>query len=200
MVYLPPPHLETPQRLGYERAYADILASHRRAPRSSAASLIVLVAPNVDALCAARMLADLFKQDDIMHRTIPVSGMSELERIRDDLATAAEVRDDVCGVSFVLIWLCVQLRTLIMLNMGAILDLPTPEWFGDFPDDVRVHIIDCNRPQNLSSLFGPDPKIVVWDDGGADEMNDLKEAWGALAYAATKTLTRMILTTTKMRI
>lgn len=92
MVYLPPPHLETPARPGYERAYHDILATHRRAPRSAASSLIMLVAPDADALCAARMLADLLKQDDIMHRIIPVSGMNELERIRDDLVATAEVR------------------------------------------------------------------------------------------------------------
>lgn len=92
MVYLPPPPFETPARPGYERAYNEILSTHRRSPLSSASSVIVLVAPDVDALCAARMLADLFKQDDIMHRIIPVPGMNELERIRDDLITNAEVR------------------------------------------------------------------------------------------------------------
>ncbi|KAH8116934.1 CDC45-like protein [Phellopilus nigrolimitatus] len=143
----------------------DILATHRRAPRSAASSLIMLVAPDADALCAARMLADLLKQDDIMHRIIPVSGMNELERIRDDLVATAE------------------LRTLIMLNMGAILDLPSREWFGDFPDHLRVHIIDANRPQNLASLFGPDEKIVVWDDGGAEQLEEQRKAWEGLAYA-----------------
>ncbi|KAI5123336.1 hypothetical protein M0805_001761 [Coniferiporia weirii] len=165
MVYLPPPHLETPTRPGYERAYHDILATHRRSPLSSASSLIMLVAPDVDALCASRMLADLLKQDDIMHRIIPVSGMNELERIRDDMVSNAE------------------LRTLILINMGTILDLPSPEWFGEFPAHLRVHIIDSNRPQNLASLFGPDEKIVVWDDGGAEDLAEQKKAWEALAYA-----------------
>jgi len=67
--------------------------------------------------------------------------------------------------------------------MGSILDLPSQEWFGDFPDFLRVHIIDSNRPQNLSSLFGPDEKIVVWDDGGAEELGEQRKAWEALAYA-----------------
>ena len=92
MVYLPPPHLETPTRSGYERAYNNILATHRRAISSSASSLIMLVAPDVDALCASRMLADLFKQDDILYRIVPVSGMNELERIRDELIQNNEVR------------------------------------------------------------------------------------------------------------
>lgn len=67
--------------------------------------------------------------------------------------------------------------------MGSILDLPSPEWFGDFPEHLRVHIIDSNRPQNLSSLFGPDEKIVVWDDGGAEDLLEQKKAWEKLAYA-----------------
>ena len=67
--------------------------------------------------------------------------------------------------------------------MGSIIDLPSEEWFGDFPDHLRVHIIDSNRPQNLASLFGPDEKIVVWDDGGADDLEEEKKAWEALAYA-----------------
>ncbi|THH05758.1 hypothetical protein EW145_g4562 [Phellinidium pouzarii] len=145
MVYIPPPHLETPARLGYEHAYQEILATHRCSPLSSASSLIML--------------------DDIMHRIIPVSGMNELEKLREDLVSSAE------------------LRTLILLNMGSILDLPSQEWFGDFPAHLRVHIIDSNRPQNLSSLFGPDEKIVIWDDGGAEDLVEQKKAWEALAYA-----------------
>ena len=70
-----------------------------------------------------------------------------------------------------------------MINMGAILDLPSQDWFGDFSDEIRVHIIDSNRPRNLSSLFGPDQKIVVWDDGDAEGLQEQKEAWEALAYA-----------------
>lgn len=89
-----------------------------------------------------------------------------------------------CNRSLILtLSLLVQLRTLILINMGSILDLPSPEWFGDFPEHLRVHIIDSNRPQNLSSLFGPDKKIVVWDDGGAEDLLEQKKAWEKLAYA-----------------
>ena len=91
MVYLPPPQFETPQRPGYESAYLNILASHRKSTRSSSSSLIILVAPDVDALSAARMLADLLKQDDILYRIIPVSGMNGLEEIRDELLVNNEV-------------------------------------------------------------------------------------------------------------
>ena len=95
MVYLPPPHLASALRPSYAEAYASILAAHRRSPLTSASSVIILVAPDVDALCAAHMLADLFTQDDVMHRIIPVSGHAELERQRDELATYNDVREPV---------------------------------------------------------------------------------------------------------
>lgn len=92
MVYLPPPHLATATRPSYAEAYANILAAHRRSPLTSASSVILLVAPDVDSLCAARMLADLLKGDDVMHRIIPVSGHADLEQKRDELATYSDVR------------------------------------------------------------------------------------------------------------
>jgi hypothetical protein len=91
MVYLPPPPLASASRPSYGEAYARILTAHRRLPLTSASSVIMLVAPDVDALCAARMLADLFKQDDVMHRVVPVSGIAELEKMRDELMSYAEV-------------------------------------------------------------------------------------------------------------
>ena len=70
--------------------YQKILSDHRRS-LSSATSVTILVAPNVDALCAARMFATLFKQDDVEYRIIPVSGRIELERVADDLRKNLEV-------------------------------------------------------------------------------------------------------------
>jgi cell division control protein 45 len=92
MVYLPPPHLATPSRPSYAEAYAQILTAHRSSPLTSASSVIIVCAANVDALCAARMLVDLFKQDDVMHRIIPVGGYYELGEVRNSLKEYSEVR------------------------------------------------------------------------------------------------------------
>ena len=96
MVFLPPPHLALGTRPSYGEAYANILARNRRSPLTSAASVIMLVAPDVDALCAARMLAELLKQDDVMYRVIPVAGIAQLESQRDELAQYQDVRITVC--------------------------------------------------------------------------------------------------------
>lgn len=55
------------------------------------ASVIVLVSPVVDALCAPKMLTDLFKQDFVMHRIILVSDHAELERVQDEIMTVVDV-------------------------------------------------------------------------------------------------------------
>ncbi|KAJ7837015.1 CDC45-like protein [Mycena olivaceomarginata] len=150
MVYLP---LEaSASRPSYGEAYGNILKAHRQSPLTSAASVIMLVAPD---------------QDDVMYRIIPVSGVSELENVRDELVMVSE------------------LHTLILLNMGAILDLPSEEWFGGFSSKMSVHVIDSARPQNLSSLFGggeAGDRIVVWDDGSADKLDEERKAWEALTY------------------
>lgn len=92
MVYLPPPQFGSATRPSYAEAYNKILASHRRSPLTSASSVIILVAPDVDALCAAKMLAELFKQDDVMHRIMPIAGVAELEKTRDELVSYTEVQ------------------------------------------------------------------------------------------------------------
>ena len=182
-MYLPPPHLANPSQASYGQAYASILTAHRRSPTTSASSVIILVAPDVDALCAARMLADLFKQDDVMHRIIPVSGMAALETQRNELMNYPEVNSTSQVVMIVSCLLQYQLHTLILLNMGAILELPSAEWFGSFNETLTVHVIDSGRPQNLSTLFGGEPevdRVVIWDDGGANDMEEEKQAWEAL--------------------
>ena len=45
----------------------------------------------MDALCAAKMLAQLFKQDDVMHKVVPLAGLADLETTRDELITQTEV-------------------------------------------------------------------------------------------------------------
>lgn len=90
-MYLLPPHLAGPSQPSYGQTYTSILAAHRQSPTTSASSVIILVAPDVDALCAARMLADLFKQDDVMYRIIPISGLAALESQRNELMNYPEV-------------------------------------------------------------------------------------------------------------
>lgn len=79
--------------------------------------------------------------------------------------------------------------------MGAILDLPSMEWFGEYSPQVDVHIIDSSRPQNLSTLFGSGDngdRIIIWDDGGAEKLEEEKKAWEAIMVSASTSLSRNI--------
>lgn len=72
--------------------------------------------------------------------------------------------------------------------MGAILDLPSAEWFGEYLTQVAVHIIDSSRPQNLSTLFGSGEngdRIIIWDDGGAEKLDEERKAWEAVMVSAS---------------
>ena len=76
-----------------------------------------------------------------------------------------------------------------MFNMGAILDLPSAEWFGDFPTSLTVHVIDSSRPQNLSSVFGGGEngdRIVIWDDGAVEGLQEERKAWEVLTVRSSR--------------
>lgn len=175
MVYLPPPHLADDRR-SYLEAYKDILTSHRRSPLSSASSVIMLVAPNVDALCASKMFARLFKLDDVIYSIIPISGLNEFEERINELkpnTTVGIVILSTCRTDYAQ----QQLHTLLLINMAGQTDLPRANWFGEFEEHVTFHVIDSIRPLSLDNLFMGN-RIFVWDDGGAKTVEDeLKESW-----------------------
>lgn len=91
MVYISPPDQAAPGRISYGDAYNNILAAHRRSPLTSASSVVMLVAPDVDALCASKMLARLLKQDDVIYTIVPVAGVEDFTRVREELRENNEV-------------------------------------------------------------------------------------------------------------
>lgn len=185
MVYITPPGQTDPGRSSYGDAYSKILAAHRRSPSTSASSVMMLVAPDVDALCASKMLSRLFRQDDVIYTIIPVAGVEDFTRIRNELAENNEVRGAhrIPRVTSAVNLKMFQLHALVMLNVGGYVDLPSSNWFGDFRTNITIHVIDSIRPRNLSSLFGVGEngdRIIVWDDGEADRLMNEKKSWEAL--------------------
>ncbi|KDN36459.1 CDC45-domain-containing protein, partial [Tilletiaria anomala UBC 951] len=179
----------------YALAYLDILKKSRCASfsisstASANAAVLLLVSPDPDALCAARVLVRLLTDDDIPHRLVPVDGYATLQRI---------IETDVVGND--------ELHTLVFLNLGSVLSLPTyftvPKCRPEFqvgrssspsasgagapllgsndededdevtgfplPPKCSLHILDSHRPWNLDNLFATSDmmeRIFVWDDG-----------------------------------
>ncbi|KAM0786356.1 hypothetical protein ACM66B_001827 [Microbotryomycetes sp. NB124-2] len=165
----------------YPTAYQSIVS---RARGSTSATTFVLVAPDVDALCAARLLTTLLKNDDVSYTLIPVGSWSQLEQTKQRLE-----REDV--------------RSLVLINLGALVDLY--DYFEYLPPTCLIHVIDSHRPVNLRNLFEPslyatalfdarriraraplpnmEKSVVVWADAEGDLSRDAeREAWEALQY------------------
>ncbi|KAJ3211251.1 hypothetical protein HDU67_004647 [Dinochytrium kinnereticum] len=151
MGYVPLTHLKE----AYVRIKDDAAAS------GTATSVLVFVTADADSLCALKILLKLFKSDCISYLVVPVAGLDELND-----ATSRNVVENT------------ELKSLILLNCGGILDL---ESFFPLTDQMSVYVVDSHRPINLRNLFGGD-KIIVFDDGEADEMKAVQEAFQALEY------------------
>ncbi|KAF5387120.1 hypothetical protein D9615_001632 [Tricholomella constricta] len=165
MGFIGPPQHANPVRPSYAETYANILAQFRASPLTSASSIIILVAADVDALCAVRMLSNLFNQDDVIHRIIPVPGFTELETAKTEILSNSE------------------LHTLILLNLGGLLDLATDGWFGNDNPRLTIHVIDSMRPIHLGNYFLAD-HVTVWDDGDADSehLQDLGKSFEVITF------------------
>jgi cell division control protein 45 len=69
----------------YSVAYSHILSRARGSP---ACTTYLFVAPDVDALCAARLLSGMLKTDDVAHQTVPVGSWVQLHE------EALQLRDE----------------------------------------------------------------------------------------------------------
>ena len=83
-------------RRQYARSYREILSASRAASEQQqeggsssngghAVSVLILVAPDVDALCACRILTALLKHDQVGYNVVPVSGWAELSRVNHEM-------------------------------------------------------------------------------------------------------------------
>ncbi|BGP49703.1 DNA replication initiation factor cdc45 [Rhodotorula kratochvilovae] len=124
----------------YAAAYQQILARARGSP---ACTTYLFVAPDVDALCAARLLSALLKTDDVAHQTVPVGSWAQLAE------EAEQLRDE-------------DIRNLILIGLGATADLyalfgsgdaATGQSGLDFPPSCMIHVVDAHRPIALANLF-----------------------------------------------
>ncbi|GAA5852390.1 hypothetical protein JCM8547_006764 [Rhodosporidiobolus lusitaniae] len=124
----------------YSSAYSQILSRARGSP---ACTTYLFVSPDVDALCAARLLSGLLKTDDVAHQTTPVGSWVDL------MNEAVKLKDE-------------DVRNLILINLGATADLyaifgPSDPETGlqglDFPPSCMIHVVDSHRPVALSNLF-----------------------------------------------
>ncbi len=95
-VHIDPDRIPSTSKHDYASAYARIRSAARSAG-SGVSSVLVLSSPDVDAVCATRMLASLFLQDDIPHRIVPVDGYRSLTNTLADVFPPLTDDDDAAA-------------------------------------------------------------------------------------------------------
>lgn len=100
--------------------------------------MLLLAYPDVDALCACKILQALFKADDVQHTVVPVSG-------REDLKTAFTSHAEQVRPSpqeervLVCVCVCVQVRCVVLINCGGgvnLVELLQPE------EHINIYVVD----------------------------------------------------------
>nr|CCA16133.1 cell division control protein 45 putative [Albugo laibachii Nc14]CCA25094.1 cell division control protein 45 putative [Albugo laibachii Nc14] len=116
-------------------------------------SILILVAMDVDALCASEILTQLLKADFLSFSLVAVHGYDDIQRIgtarfHDEDGMAREDTD---------------LRSIILINCGAIVDVSS---LFQLPMVVKCYILDSHRPIHLSNIYNATKQIIVFEDGG----------------------------------
>ncbi|CAI5710819.1 unnamed protein product [Peronospora destructor] len=115
-------------------------------------SVLVLVALDVDALCAAEILTRLLRADMLSYSLLAVRGYEDVLQARERRIRSAEgtLRDNG------------ELRSVILLNCGAIVDVAK---LLALPTHVKCYVLDSHRPIHLANIYDEHRQIVVFDDG-----------------------------------
>ncbi|KAF8476236.1 CDC45 family [Kalaharituber pfeilii] len=117
---------------------------------STTPSVLILVALDIDSLCATRILTQLLKRDFIPHKIHPVAGYKDLSNVNSTLIKGNE-----------------DLRFVICLGLGGMVDL---EEFLDLKKEdgssVECWIIDSRRPWNLHNVFGGRGGVQEFEGNG----------------------------------
>ncbi|KAF1336570.1 Cell division control protein 45, partial [Globisporangium splendens] len=119
--------------------------------KSGGCSVLILVAMDVDALCACEILTSLFKADFLSYSLLAVRGYDDILRVRE-----ARIRDEEGNVKQS------ELRSVVMINCGAIVNVME---LLALPAHMKCYIFDSHRPIHLANIYDPSQQIVVFDDG-----------------------------------
>lgn len=118
--------------------------------------VLLLAYPDVDALCACKILQALFKADDVQHTVVPVSG-------REDLKTAFTSHAE-------------QVRCVVLINCGGgvnLVELLQPE------EHINIYVVDSSRPLELDNVYNQGQIGVVLREGEELDIPDFDDIYGS---------------------
>ncbi|KAG3110529.1 hypothetical protein PI124_g10379 [Phytophthora idaei] len=134
----------------FHAAYGQI--KHDALQSGGSCSVLVLLALDVDALCAAEILTHLLRADMLSYSLLAVRGYEDVLQARETRIRSADGTLRGGG----------ELRSVIMLNCGAIVDVAK---LLALPTHVKCYVLDSHRPIHLANIYDEHQQIVVFDDG-----------------------------------
>lgn len=100
--------------------------------------VLIIVNYDIDAICASKILQNLFQSNNTMYSVVPIMGIAGLKRVYN------QYRNDV--------------KFVILLNCGGcidIVDLLQPE------EDVTFFICDSHRPFDVCNIYS-DTQVCIF--------------------------------------
>ncbi|XP_076233214.1 cell division cycle protein 45 [Calliopsis andreniformis] len=110
---------------------------------------LLLVNFDVDAICACRILQQLFKNDNMIYTLIPVQGIQDMVRAFEEN--------------------CEEIKNVIFINCGGTLDLVE---LLQPAESVIFYVLDSHRPYDLCNIYSEDQVRIL---GKADEDDEIPE-------------------------
>eukprot|EP00794_Sanderia_malayensis_P013727 gene13727-15158_t len=124
----------------------DVVASER---------VVILVALDVDALCACKVLQLLFQKDHVQYTIVPINGYESLK------ASFEEHKE--------------QVKHFVLINCGGTVNL-IEDLAPD--DDVTFFIADSHRPLDLDNVYNQDQvKIMIKEGDTFDEIPEFEKVY-----------------------
>lgn len=137
------------------RALLEMLDAIRLASQGSTAiSVRILAAADHDGVCATRILVTVLQRAGVKYTVVPVTGNKE---IIEHIGTLGED---------------VDLRSLVLLNCGASLDMQRNLDESEAPPELHCYVVDAHRPMHLANLSERSPRVVVLDDDPIAEVSE----------------------------
>ncbi|XP_076160041.1 cell division cycle protein 45 isoform X2 [Ptiloglossa arizonensis] len=110
---------------------------------------LLLVNFDIDAICACRILQQLFKNDTMIYTLIPVQGIQDMIHAFNEN--------------------CEEVKNVILINCGGTLDLVE---LLQPAESVIFYILDSHRPYDLCNIYSEDQVRIL---GKADEEDEIPE-------------------------
>lgn len=131
----------------------------------STCKLIIFVSClDIDSLCSAKILSNIFRKELIQYQLIPVVGYSDLKNHFEKLD------EEVTNVLLIGCGAMLDVESFLEINVSEFVE---KEVKNDVISQLRylkrkVFIIDGHRPWNLDNLFGSS-MVICFDDGFVDD-------------------------------